>query len=166
MGKRKEGLTGKQKNFVKALIDPECRSYSDAYRLAYDTTSMNPHTIRREASKLRNHPDITTAMEKEIERAERLQIRDSIAVRKAVNNRLWAEVDSPDTPSASRIQALKLIGVEAGMFTEQKNISVSEGPMPKSRAEMLEEISDLLSTYDTDPVDNAIVVHDISKLDS
>ena len=38
--------------------------------------------------------------------------------------------------------------------------------MPKSRAEMLEEISDLLSTYDTDPVDNAIVVHDISKLDS
>ena len=166
MGKRKDGLTDKQKNFVKALIDPECRSYSDAYKLSYDTTNMNEHTIRTEASKLRNHPDITAAMEKEIERAERLRVRDSIAVRKAVTNRLWAEVDSPDTPSASRIQALKLIGVEAGMFTEKKDVSVNEGPMPKSRAEMLEEISDLLSTYDTDPVADAILVHDISKLDS
>jgi hypothetical protein len=166
MGKRKEGLSDKQSSFVKALMDPECRSYSDAYKIAYSTENMNPHTIRTEASKLRNHPDITAAIEKELERAERLRARDSIAVKKAVINRLWSEVDSLDTPAASRIQALKLIGVENGMFTENKNVSVSDGPLPKSRAETMEEISDLLSTYSKDPLDNAIVVSDVKKLDS
>lgn len=143
--KRVKALTGKQSAFVDALLDPEMRSYADAYRAVYSCEAMSPKAIRNEASKLRAHPGVTMALDAARSRVERERARDGVAERQAIRRRLWSEVDDPDTPSASRVQALRLLGLASGtgMFSESQRIEVSE-PMPASEAETMAEIEALL----------------------
>ena len=54
-------LTEKQHNFVQALL--EGKTYSDAYREAYDASEMKPRLIWREASLLAAHPKVTQWLE-------------------------------------------------------------------------------------------------------
>ena len=142
---KEKTLTGKQRAFVDALLDPSMRSYADAYRAVYSTANMSPKVVRNEASKLRAHPGITMALDAARERVERERARDGVAERQAIRRRLWTEVDDPDTPSASRVQALRLLGLASGtgMFSESQRIEVSE-PLPTSEAETMAEIEALL----------------------
>jgi hypothetical protein len=142
-------LTRKQQKFVTELQRPENRSYSDAYRASYDCDAMSPKAIRNEASKLRHHPGVTMALDAARERIEVEKRRDGVAERRAIRNRLWSEVDDPDTPAAARIQALRLLGLASGtgMFSETQRVEVSE-PMPASEAEVIAEIEDLLRRED------------------
>jgi hypothetical protein len=144
-GTKVKELTGKQRAFVDAILDPEIRSYADAYRAVYSTASMSPKVVRNEASKLRAHPGVTMALDAARSRVERERARDGVAERQAIRRRLWAEVDDQDTPSASRVQALRLLGLASGtgMFSESQRIEVSE-PMPASEAETMAEIEALL----------------------
>lgn len=134
-------LTKKQQSFVTALLDPDIKTYSDAYRLAYNCGSMSPRSIRIEASKLHAHPGVGSALDIAKEKADRVRARTKIAERQAVHRKLWAEVDAEDTPSTARIAALRLLGLEAGMFSER--VEVAE-KMPKTDAETMAEIEDLL----------------------
>ena len=134
-------LTKKQQAFVLNLQDPDVKSYSDAYRKAYDCERMSPKAIRIEASRLHSHPLVTIELDKAAEKAARERARTKIAERQAVHRKLWSEVDDPDTPSSSRVAALRLLGLEAGMFSER--VEVSE-PLPKSDAETLAEIEEIL----------------------
>lgn len=134
-------LTKKQQSFVTGLLDPDVKTYSDAYRHAYNCDGMSPRTIRVEASKLQAHPLVTSALDKAREKAERVRARTKIAERQAVHRRLWAEVDAEETPATARIAALRLLGLEAGMFSER--VEVAE-KMPKSDAETMAEIEEIL----------------------
>ena len=134
-------LTKKQRAFVVNLQDPDVKSYSDAYRNAYDCEKMSPRAIRIEASRLHAHPLVTTELDKAAEKAARERARTKIAERQAVHRKLWSEVDDPDTPSSSRVAALRLLGLEAGMFSERMEVSE---PLPKSDAETLAEIEEIL----------------------
>lgn len=134
-------LTKKQQGFVTALLDPEVKSYSEAYRVAYACENMSPRAIRIEASKLHAHPKVTSALDKAKDKADRERARNKIAERQAVHRRLWAEVDGEETPSTARIAALRLLGLEAGMFSER--IEVGE-TLPKTDAETMAEIEEIL----------------------
>jgi 2-hydroxychromene-2-carboxylate isomerase len=134
-------LTKKQQAFVTSLLDPDVKSYSAAYRNAYDCDKMSPRAIRIEASRLHSHPLVTTALDRAADKADRERARTKIAERQAVHRKLWAEVENLDTPSSSRVAALRLLGLEAGMFSEK--LEVSE-PLPKSDAETLAEIEEIL----------------------
>ena len=143
--KKLKVLTQKQQGFVDGLLDPAIRTYADAYRAAYETGAMSPRVIRDEASKLRAHPGVAQALDRARDRVERERARDGVAERQAIRRRLWAEVDSEDTPSASRVQALRLLGLASGtgMFSESSKVELSE-PMPSSEAEVMAEIEALL----------------------
>lgn len=134
-------LTKKQRGFVDALLDPDIKSYSDAYRRAYDCGRMSAKAIRVEASKLHSHPGVTNALDRAREKADRERARTKIAERQAVHRKLWGEVDNPDTPSTSRVAALRLLGLEAGMFSERVELAEK---MPKSDADTLAEIEEIL----------------------
>lgn len=134
-------LTKKQQAFVLNLQDPDVKSYSDAYRKAYDCERMSPKAIRIEASRLHAHPLVITELDKAAEKAARERARTKIAERQAVHRKLWSEVDDPDTPSSSRVAALRLLGLEAGMFSERVEVSET---LPKSDAETLAEIEEIL----------------------
>ena len=138
-------LTQKQDAFVQAVLDPEIRSYADAYRAVYVTEGMSPKVIGNAASKLRAHRGVTMALDAARDRVERERARDGVAERQAIRRRLWAEVDSEDTPSASRVQALRLLGLASGtgMFSESQRIELTE-PMPATEAETMAEIEALL----------------------
>ena len=134
-------LTKKQQGFVTALCDPDVKSYSEAYRTAYDCGNMSQKAIRIEASRLHAHPGVSAALDKAKEKADRERARTKIAERQAVHRRLWAEVDGEETPPTARIAALRLLGLEAGMFSER--IEVAE-KRPKTDAETLAEIEEIL----------------------
>jgi hypothetical protein len=55
-------LTPKQEKFSQ-LIAAGDKSYSDCYRIAYDTERMNDKQIHEEASKLSSHPKVTQRVE-------------------------------------------------------------------------------------------------------
>jgi len=134
-------LTKKQQAFVDALINPDIKSYSDAYREAYDCGKMSPKAIRIEASRLHAHPGVTQALDRAKDKIERERARTKIAERQAVHRKLWGEVDDPNTPSSSRVAALRLLGLEAGMFSERMELAEK---MPKSDAETMAEIEEIL----------------------
>ena len=108
-------LTKKQQGFVTALCDPDVKSYSEAYRTAYDCGNMSQKAIRIEASRLHAHPGVSAALDKAKDKADRERARTKIAER--------------------------LLGLEAGMFSER--IEVAE-KMPKTDAETLAEIEEIL----------------------
>ena len=57
--------------------------------------------------------------------------------------RLDSIADDLDTPAASRVAALRLIGIESGMFKERSAVEVS-GAAPNSEAETLVELEEIL----------------------
>jgi len=142
MGK---ALTRKQRAFVDAVIDPDIRTYADAYRQAYSAENMSNRAVRVEAARLHAHPGVVSALDKARTKMEKVKARTAIMERQAVKQKLWDEVDNYETPSASRVAALRLLGIEAGMFAEKSKIEVSE-PIPDSDIEIMAEIESMLSS--------------------
>jgi len=144
--KDKPKLTARQEKFVEELMNPQNRSYVSAYRKAYDPAPDSlPKTVRDNASRLRNHSGVVAALEVARARLERERARDAVATRRAVTNALWSEIDSDDSNSSSRVAALRLLGLDAGMFVERQRVEVSE-PLPDSEAELLAELESRLRT--------------------
>ena len=157
-------LTAKQRAFVDGILDPECPTLAEAYRRAYDTSGMSPKVVRNEASTLRGHPGVTMALEDAQRALERQRARNRMNQARAVMDRLWAETDAPDATSASRISALRLIGLESGLFVERQRLEVSE-PMPASEADTMAEIEALLSgeySENAQSFDTARIVSEVS----
>jgi len=133
-------LTPRQKHFVKELCNPENRSYVAAYRKAYSPSPDSlPKTVRDNASRLRRHSGVIAALDVARAELERVRAREAVATRQAIRVRLWEEIDATDTPSASRVAALRLLGLESGMFAERAKVEVSE-PLPESEADLVAEL--------------------------
>jgi hypothetical protein len=142
------GLTEKQAAFAKAVVeaDPETgknRTLADAYRSTYDTDGCTSKTVRDEASRLRSDPGVTAAVEREQARVERLRVRDAANVRRSILSRLDSIADDPAQSGSSRVGALRLAGLEAGMFRERSQVEVA-GILPKSEGDTLAEIEAVL----------------------
>ena len=149
MANTADTLSEKQRAFVRALIEPgedgKARTVSGAYREAYDAGGMSAKVVRNEASRLKAHPGVALALERERARLERLRGRNQENTRRGILARLDNLADDQEQTGAVRVQALRLIGIAEvpGMFTESQRVEVAKA-LPASESETLSEIEETL----------------------
>lgn len=101
-------LTSKQEAFARAVA-LEGMTYADAYRAAYDTTTMAAPTVWVKASELAKAGKVRARIEALRAGLERQAYDDAGATRRHVVERLMYE--SLNAPQASaRVRALELLG--------------------------------------------------------
>jgi hypothetical protein len=109
-------LTAKQEQFTRSIL--EGKSRAEAYRDAYDASSMQNATVWNEASKLMRHPEVAMRVDElksEANVARRVLMLDR---EEAILAQLQHEALTAKTDSA-RIRALELLGRHAGMFADR-----------------------------------------------
>lgn len=141
-------LTEKQQKFLEALLAGETNA--DAYRLAYDTSSMAANTIYSEASKLAASPKIATQLAARIaEKKTRISMEADVR-RERNTDRVWrgvwrlAENIDGNVPPAVQQSSLALAAKMAGMLTEQvkiENVSADASAIEKELVERLQRLS-------------------------
>lgn len=135
-------LTPRQRAFVEALLGG-AETLTAAYRSSYTVNKMSSEAVSVEASRLHKHPKVSLALDEGRALQERVKLRDGANRRRGVIMRLDSIADDLDTPAASRVAALRLIGIESGMFKERSAVEVS-GAAPNSEAETLVELEEIL----------------------
>ena len=144
-GKTPNGLTAKQEKFAQLLA--QGLSTADAYRGAYDTSSMKDSTIYNEASKLSTRQDVTNRVAAIIEEKTRRNSMFTERQREKNSDRIWrkmwAMIDDVETPPAVKANLLSLGAKAAGMLTDKVEIE-NKSPDSKSiEAELLERLQRL-----------------------
>ena len=133
-------LTERQRKFATKVLDGSSPTLVHAYRAVYDCkgdTVKQKKAQANEASRLWKHPGIVRYGEEFRKRAQAQRVRREIGERTRITERLWREADDSER-SSDRISALRLLGLEAGMFTER--IEVKESNDELTDAEVLAEI--------------------------
>ena len=133
-------LTARQRKFATKVLDGSSPTLVHAYRAVYDCkgdTVKQKKAQANEASRLWKHPGIVRYGEEFRKKAEAQRVRREIGERTRITERLWQEANDSDRAS-DRISALRLLGLEAGMFTER--IEVKESNDELTDAEVLAEI--------------------------
>jgi len=133
-------LTARQMKFATKVLDGSSPTLVHAYRAVYDCkgdTVKQKKAQANEASRLWKHPGIVRYGEVFRKKAEAQRVRREIGERTRITERLWQEANDSDRAS-DRISALRLLGLEAGMFTER--IEVKESGDELTDAEVLAEI--------------------------
>ena len=133
-------LTARQRKFADRVLDGSSRTLVHAYRAVYDCkgdTVKQKKAQANEASRLWKHPGIVSYGEVFRKKAEAQRVRREVGERTRITERLWQEASDSDRAS-DRISALRLLGLEAGMFTER--IEVKEPNDELTDAEVLAEI--------------------------
>ena len=143
----------RQRAFADAVLSGEHRSVAAAFRSVYHpdtpTDSLTPRenkTVASAASRLWNSATIRAYVDASRAEAEAFKARRLAGERRAVLDRLWKIADHPDPDmvrTSDRISALKLIGVEAGMFSTKSIVEHTE-QKPQSDAALLAEIESIL----------------------
>ena len=137
-------LTGKQQAFARAVVEPDpetgkARSLTAAYKLAYDTKGCSPKTMREEASRLRADPKVAAMVEAENARLERIRARDEGNRARGVLSRLDAIADNSESDNV-KVQALRLLGLECGLFRERQSLEIAPGQLPATEASTVAEL--------------------------
>ena len=110
-------LTHKQMKFVRELVNG--KSQADAYRAAYDTSRMNANSIRREASRLMENPNIATMVERLQRKADTAVIKKRVATREEVLETITQFMMSGRTGDSVKLRAAELMGKHYGLFTDK-----------------------------------------------
>ena len=146
--KNKEGkekrLTSKQQKFLEGLIAG--LSAVDSYRNAYVTENMSERAVRVESSRLKNHPIITLHLDRHSAAVDTQLRRNTLSSRGWIVSRLEQEATDSESPAASRISALALLGKVAGvdLFTEREK---DEDRSRMSEAELHNTLEQRLASY-------------------
>ena len=121
MGKRKDGLTAKQRHFA-LEVATNGSSITAAYETAYECDNMSRAAMRNEASKLMANPDIAMMVEsiRSENEAKKLQsLRASeINDRERVLSKLREWMDTAEPTDTNRIAAARLLGQSISLFKE------------------------------------------------
>ena len=137
-------LTERQRLFALSVLSGESKTLSEAYREVYDCkgdSAKQRKSQSNEASRLWSHPGVQKFSDEFRKRAEDMRVRRSVGEREAIRKRLWSEADLADK-SSDRLTALKMLGQEAGMFTDR--IEVVESSDVMSDAEVIAEIETVM----------------------
>ena len=126
MGKRKDGLTAKQRHFA-LEVATNGSSITAAYETAYECENMSRAAMRNEASKLMANPDITMMVEsiRSENEAKKLQSLRALEVndREKVLSRLREWMTTAEPSDTNKIAAARLLGQSVGLF---KDVTISE----------------------------------------
>tara|TARA_R110002020_G_scaffold35824_1_gene107970 strand:- start:2684 stop:3244 length:561 start_codon:yes stop_codon:yes gene_type:complete len=133
-------LTELQRRFALQVLEGKSPSLVHAYREVYDCKGDSPKQKKaqaNEASRLWKHPGVRSFSEDFRKKAEAQRVRREVGERERVRQRLWNEADAADRAS-DRLTALRLLGQDAGMFTER--VEVKEATDELTDAEVIAEI--------------------------
>jgi hypothetical protein len=126
MGKRKDGLTAKQRHFA-LEVATNGSSITAAYETAYECENMSRAAMRNEASKLMANPDIAMMVEsiRSDNEAKKLQSLRALEVndREKVLSRLREWMTTAEPSDTNKIAAARLLGQSVGLF---KDVTISE----------------------------------------
>ena len=126
MGKRKDGLTSKQRHFA-LEVATNGSSITAAYETAYECENMSRAAMRNEASKLMANPDIAMMVDsiRSENEAKKLQSLRALEVndREKVLSRLREWMTTAEPSDTNKIAAARLLGQSVGLF---KDVTISE----------------------------------------
>ena len=137
-------MTPKQHLFAREIVLG--KSQADAYRAAYDTLRMNDNSIRREASRLMDNPNVATTVVELQQKADAAVVQERIATREEVLQTLTGYMHSGEPRDSVRLRAAELMGKHYGLFTERIEAVVPERSPEEITAELEEKLTSLLGT--------------------
>ena len=117
-------MTPKQHQFAREVVLG--KSQADAYRSVYNTLRMNDNSIRREASRLMDNPNVATTVVKLQQDADRAVVQERIASREEVLQTLTGYMHSGEPRDSVRLRAAELMGKHYGLFTDRIEAVVPE----------------------------------------
>jgi len=135
-------LTELQRRFALQVLEGKSPTLVHAYREVYDCkgdSARQKKAQANEASRLWKHPGVRSFADDFRKKAEAQRVRREVGERERVRQRLWSEADSADRAS-DRINALRLLGQDAGMFIDRQSIEVKEASDQLTDAEVIAEI--------------------------
>ena len=151
MGKRKDGLTAKQRHFA-LEVATNGSSITAAYETAYECENMSRAAMRNEASKLMANPDIAVMVEsiRSENEAKKLQSLRALEVndREKVLSRLREWMTTAEPSDTNKIAAARLLGQSVGLFKDVTITSESDRPADDVAAEIERRLSSLLHSDD------------------
>lgn len=135
------GLTEKQEMFAQGLA--EGLTNAEAYRRAYDTSTMQPGTIHNESCKLAQHPKVAGRLNEMLaeKRAKNSMLSEKQADR--VWRNVWRLAEGHDVPPAVQQSAIALAAKMAGMLTDRVDIKTEQVDSKSIEAELLQRLQKL-----------------------
>jgi hypothetical protein len=134
-------MTPKQHQFAREVVLG--KSQADAYRSAYNTARMNNNSIRREASRLMDNPNVATTVVELQQKADSAVVQERIASREEVLQTLTSYMHSGEPKDSVRLRAVELMGKHYGLFTDRIEAVVLE----RSPEEIQIELTAKLQQY-------------------
>tara|TARA_R100001510_G_C7634274_1_gene192706 strand:+ start:830 stop:1327 length:498 start_codon:yes stop_codon:yes gene_type:complete len=149
-GKRKKTarLTAKQSKFIDAIlgigVDKE-HTYTDAYKLAYETSNSSDSTIRHSAHSLFHNPNITPIYEERKRQIEERNRTLALGRSDRIITRLEEEASDFENGSpTSRVRALELLGKLKETQLFNTSVSVEDSREPEEIKQELEKKLNLI----------------------
>jgi len=137
-------MTPKQHQFAREVVLG--KSQADAYRSAYNTLRMNDNSIRREASRLMDNPNVATTVVELQQKADAAVVQERVASREEVLQTLTGYMHSGEPKDSVRLRAVELMGRHYGLFTDRIEAMVPERSSEEISAALEEKPSSLLGT--------------------
>ena len=135
-------MTPKQHQFAREVVLG--KSQADAYRAAYNTLRMNDNSIRREASRLMDNPNVATTVVELQHKADAAVVQERIASREEVLQTLTSYMHSGETRDSVRLRAAELMGKHYGLFTDRIEAVAPERSAEEIQIELEEKLSRFL----------------------
>ena len=135
------GLTEKQERFAQLLA--EGMTNSEAYRAAYDTSTMAMHTVHNEAAKLAKHQGVSARLNAILEEKRKRNSMLSERQSDRVWRNVWRLAEGEGVPPSVQQAALALAAKMAGMLTEQVKIENISADSKSIESELLERLQRL-----------------------
>ena len=137
-------MTPKQHQFAREVVLG--KSQADAYRAAYNTARMNDNSIRREASRLMDNPNVATTVVELQQKADTAVVQERIASREEVLQTLTGYMHSGEPKDSIKLRAAELMGKHYGLFTDRIEAVVPERSAAEIQIELEEKLTSLLGT--------------------
>lgn len=140
---KKKTLTTKQKGFIKDVAMGKTKA--QAYRDNYNSKSKKQYQ-GNEAHKLASNPTIHNEIEAFKLAIEAQAHYEGANLKALILHQLTIHALSPDTPPASRIRALELLGksYDVGLFVERKEITTINSSFD-AKNKLMKQLKDALS---------------------
>lgn len=135
------GLTEKQERFAQGLA--EGMTNSEAYRAAYDASTMAPATVHNEAAKMAQHHGVSARVAELLaeKRARNTMFSEKQGDR--VWRNVWRLAEGVNVPPAVQQSALALAAKMAGMLTDRVETRIETSDSKSIEQELLQRLQRL-----------------------